>query len=176
MTDSRRVELGRAQIPYRRKLDYLVDGGCKGIFPLSIAEDEHGFCGTYRTDGYRRLSQLEQVPAAEVLVLLEKTLDAIEACRQYLIFPEEYQISTQTAYVNSRFSEVRFAYLPAQEEAALAVKLTAFIAELGQITTENGRLYLRMAGELISTEELSRKKIKALLLRLREEIKLCDII
>ena len=50
-----------------------------------------------------------------------------------------------------------------------------YIEELKSITTENGRLYLNMAAELFSTEDISNKKIKAVLLKLRQEINLCNI-
>jgi len=175
MVNEQIVRFDREKICFESKLDFLVSGGCKGIFPVSIIEDEEGIRGFYKTFGYKKLSCLENIGAAEILTLLEKTVDAVEECEQYLIFPEEFIISTETAYVDSRFQRIKFTYIPSRREESRNIKLLNFIGELKKLTTDNGRLYLNMAEELFSVENLSRGKIKALFLRLREEIKLCDI-
>ena len=89
MLDKQVIRFESGKIPYKRKLDYLVCGGCKGIFPVSIVEDEDGIKGFYKTFGYKKISCLGEVGAAGILKLLEKTMDAVEECGQYLIFPEE---------------------------------------------------------------------------------------
>ncbi len=99
----------------------------------------------------------------------------MEECGQYLIFPEEFVINAETAYVDSRFEKVRFTYMPSIRQDSLETKMLDYIEELKSITTENGRLYLNMAAELFSTEDISNKKIKAVLLKLRQEINLCNI-
>ena len=175
MLDKQVIRFESGKIPYKRKLDYLVCGGCKGIFPVSIVEDEDGIKGFYKTFGYKKISCLGEVGAAGILKLLEKTMDAVEEYGQYLIFPEEFVINTETAYVDSRFEKVRFTYMPSIRQDSLETKMLDYIEELKSITTENGRLYLNMAAELFSTEDISNKKIKAVLLKLRQEINLCNI-
>ena len=160
MLDKQVIRFESGKIPYKRKLDYLVCGGCKGIFPVSIVEDEDGIKGFYKTFGYKKISCLGEVGAAGILKLLEKTMDAVEECGQYLIFPEEFVINT---------------YMPSIRQDSLETKMLDYIEELKSITTENGRLYLNMAAELFSTEDISNKKIKAVLLKLRQEINLCNI-
>ena len=175
MLDKQVVRLERDKLSFKDQLDFLACGGCKGIFPVSITEDEEGIKGYYKTMGFRKLSSFEEVSAADVLTLLEKTMEAVEECGQYLIFPEEFVISTDTAYVDGRFKEVKFTYLPSTRGKGWNTKLIAFIEELKQITTDNGKLYLDMVRELFSIESLSRTKIKAALLKLRHEIKVCSI-
>ena len=77
--------------------------------------------------------------------------------------------------MDGRFKEVKFTYLPSTRGKGWNTKLIAFIEELKQITTDNGKLYLDMVRELFSIESLSRTKIKAALLKLRHEIKVCNI-
>ena len=74
MLDKQVIRFESGKIPYKRKLDYLVCGGCKGIFPVSIVEDEDGIKGFYKTFGYKKISCLGEVGAAGILKLLEKTM------------------------------------------------------------------------------------------------------
>ncbi len=176
MLDKQVVRLDRSKLSFEGQMDFLTCGGCGGLFPVSITEDASGIRGYYKTSGFRKLSSLGEVGASDVLLLLEKTIEAVEECGRYLIFPEEFVISTETAYVDGRFRKVKFTYVPSSGEKDLNVKLGGFIEELKQITTDNGKLYLNMLRELISVRNLNRMKIKAAMLKLRYEIKMCNIL
>lgn len=175
MPDNQVIKFKNEEL-YREKLDCLVSGGCRGIFPVSIVEEEGAFKGFYKTSGYKKISMLKSVEAAETLMILEKTLDAVEECRQHLIFPEEFIISTDTAYTDGGFKTVKFTYMPGGREESFNVKISGFTESLKKITTENGRLYLDMMKELFSTENLSKTRLKAVIVKLRQEIKTCGII
>lgn len=175
MLDKQVVRLEREKLPFEGKLDFLTCGGCGGIFPVSITEDEEGIKGFYKTSGFKRLSDLEEVGAAEVLTLLEKTIDAVEECGQYLIFPEEFVISSDTAYVDEKFRRIKFVYVPCHGEKSCGDKLIDFMEELKKITTDNGRLYLDMAKDLLSSGYVGSMRIRTAVLRLKHEIKICGI-
>lgn len=176
MIDKKIVRLDKEKLSFEGKLSFLTCGGCKGIFPVSIVGDGKEVNGFYDTSGYRRLSSLEEISASQAVTILEKTIDAVEECGQYLIFPEEFVINTDTAYVDSGFSAVKFTYVPSDCGDEWSVKLLSFIEEFKTITTDNGRAYLDMAGELFSNENPGRAKTKAMLLKLRHEIRFCGAI
>lgn len=165
------VSLDKEKLRFEEKIDFLLSGGCKSIFPISIAEDAQEVRGFYKTAGYRPLSALEYINAFEALNILEKTIDAIEECGEYLIFPEEFIISMETVYMDKSFSRAKITYIPSDDDDGVLPKLSNLIAGLKEIASENGRLYLNMMEEFLSVENLSRQKVKVLLLQLKEKLR-----
>ena len=176
MLDRHIVNLDKEKLPFREKIAFLLNGGCKSIFPISIIEDSDGIKGFYKISSYKKLSGFEQMSAGDVLTVLEKTIDAIDECIQYLIFPEEFVIDTDTVYTDSSFKNVKFTYVPSKEDATESRKILKFIDELKDITTESGKLYLNMTGELFAVENLSRTNIRAMLMQMKREINICHIV
>lgn len=176
MIEKKMIIIDEERLGFEEKLETLLNGGCKGIFPISIIKDDEGLKGFYYTTGYSPLAVLEDVTALQVLTLLEKTMEAIEECRQYLIFPDEFVISTETVYASKDLQNVKFTYIPEESDESIGKKLKAFIGELKRITTENGILYLNMMEEIITMESLSLRGIKKLITQLKREINICDII
>lgn len=176
MVEKKMVIIDEERLGFEEKLETLLSGGCKGIFPISIIKDDEGLKCFYHTSGYIPLNLIEDVGALQVLTLLEKTMEAIEECRQYLIFPDEFEISTETAYASKDYNEVKFTYIPTEKKDSAAKKLANFVSELKSLTTENGILYLNMLEEMISLENLSFKGIKNTIIQLKREITICDIV
>lgn len=161
---------------YKEKMDILTDGGCKGIFPISIIKEAQQVRGFYVTSGYKRLSEFNNLSAEKILTVVEKTVSAMEECNQYLIFPEEFIITLDTAYIKNNFERIKFTYVPDKSKSGVSKKLSGFVSQLKNITTESGRLYLDMLEQLFSTENLSTLKIKALIAQLKREVNLCHIV
>jgi len=176
MIEKKMIMIDEERLGFEEKLDILLNGGCKGIFPISIIKDDEGLKGFYYTSGYIPLALMDGISALEVLTLLEKTMEAIEACKQYLIFPDEFEISTETTYTSKDYEEVKFTYIPTEKESSASKKLALFVNQLKKITTENGALYLNMLEEMISLENLSFRGIKNMIIQLKQEIKICDIV
>lgn len=68
--------------------------------------------GYYSTSGYIRLSDLHELTVSGILTVAEETVAAIQECGQYLIFPEEYVINTDTVYIREDFKQIKFTYIP----------------------------------------------------------------
>ena len=176
MIEKKMIILDEDKLGFEEKLDILLNGDCKGVFPISIIKDDEGLKGLYYTSGFIPLNNLENVSTLQILTLLEKTIEAIEECKQYLIFPDEFVISTETAYVSKNYDEVRFTYIPTEKDSTAALKLALFVQQLKDVTTDNGILYLNMLEEMISLENLSFKGIKNMIIQLKREVKMCNII
>lgn len=169
------VKFNEEQLGYEGKLDLLVEGVCRGIFPISIVKNTDGISGFYTTAGYKRLSECKKLTAEKVLTVVEKTIAAMEECNQYLIFPEEFVISLDTVYIKEDFEKVKFTYVPDKSKLGAGKKLFLFLGELKIITTENGCLYLDMLRELFDTENLNVLKANLLITQLKREVNLCHI-
>ena len=176
MIEKKMILIDEERLGFEEKLETLLNGGCKGIFPVSIIKDDEGLKGFYYTTGYIPLSVIEEASAFQILTLLEKTMEAIEMCKQYLIFPDEFVISTETVYTTKDYNEVKFTYIPEKIKNSASCKLIEFVKELKELTTENGKLYLNMLEEMIAVENLSFRGIKNMIIQLKREINICDII
>ena len=176
MIEKKMIIIDEEKLGYEEKLEVLLSGRCRSIFPISIIKDDEGLKGFYYTSGFIPLTNLENVSALQVLSILEKTIAAIEECKQYLLFPDEYVINTETAYISKDYEEVKFTYVPKEKDASVSSKLALFVRQLKDVTTDNGILYLNMLEEMISLENLSFKGIKNMLIQLKREINICNII
>ena len=169
MFDKVKVLFKEEDLGYKKKTEVLTGGGCKGILPLSIVRKKGGMIGYYSTSGYIRLSDLHELTVSGILTVAEETVAAIQECGQYLIFPEEYVINTDTVYIREDFKQIKFTYIPDRYSVSGRKKLSAFLEQLKDMTTENGRMYLDMLSQLSDTENLSLMKMKAFISRLKRE-------
>ncbi len=176
MFEKSMVLLDENEIGFQERIDLLLNGGCQGIFPISIIKDDEGVKGFYSTAGYKQLAKMDCVSAGEILTVVEKTIEALEECRQYLIFADEFCISTETAYMDKNFQRIKFTYIPSEAKKNFSQKMVIFLGELKDITTKNGRIYLEMLEEFLSIDNLNMIKFKAFLLQLKREINLCNIV
>lgn len=163
----------RTFFPWKR--DVLLSGGCMGVLPLGMTVCKGNENGFYSTEGYIRVSSLENVRAGDILLIMERVLECVEICRDVLIFPGEYVLSPETVYVTEDFREARIAYIPEDRYISEEGALSCFIYSLKKHTTENGRTYLDTLGFMTETKGLKLYSIMSFIEELREEIRLCGI-
>ncbi|MBQ9961476.1 MAG: hypothetical protein IJP00_06165 [Firmicutes bacterium] len=176
MIEKKMIMIDEERLGFEEKLETLLGGVCKGIFPISIIKDDEGLKGFYYTAGYMPLTVLENISALQVLTILEKTMEAIEECKQYLIFPDEYILSTETVYTSKNLDEVKITYIPGEKTEHSSIKMVNFVKELKRLTTESGVLYLNMLEEMLTLETLSFRGVKNLIIQLKREVTICDVI
>lgn len=162
-------------IGYEEKMDLLTDGVCKGIFPISIIRTKEGITGVYSTSGYIRLCDCGQIGAGRILTVIEKTVMAMEECSRYMIFPDEFLIDMNTVYVKKNYDNIKFTYIPDKNNVGAAKKLFRFADELKALTTDNGRLYLEMFKDMMSTENINALKVRGFISLLKKEALHCNI-
>lgn len=170
------VKFKEEDLMYRGEMDVLTEGVCEGILPISIVKKDKEVTGFYITTGYRRLACMHDVSAYQALTVMEKTIEAMEECRRYLIFPEEFIISPDTAYIDGNFEKVKFTYVPDKSSAGARKKLIRFTQDLKMHTTVNGKLYLEMLCQLLSAENLNVLMINNFINRLKREVIMCRIV
>ena len=78
-------------------------------------------------------------------------------------------INTDTVYIREDFKQIKFTYIPDRYSVSGRKKFSAFLEQLKDMTTENGRMYLDMLCQLSDTENLSLMKMKAFISRLKRE-------
>lgn len=157
------------------KKNVLLSGGCRGVLPFGIIETGEETRGFYRTEGFVRLSELAEIKADEILTVSERVLECVEICRDCLIFPGEYVLSTDTIYVTSDFREARIAYIPLKRYVSEEGALSSLIYNMRRLTTENGRTYLDTLGAMLECSHLKLRKVIGFIEELKEEIRLCGI-
>lgn len=163
------VRFTEEQLMYEEKLNILTGATCKSIFPVSIIHKDKLITGYYCTSGYKRLSACSELTAECILSLMEKIITATEDCCQYLIFPEEYVINTNTTYVDFRYSSIKFTYVPDKDKISFTKKFKLLLKDLREITTDEGRLYLDMFSQLCDVENLSFSKVKLFIYKINQK-------
>ena len=81
------VNFNQGVLDFPKRKEILLIGRCQAIMPLNLAGEGSAAFGIYNTLGYRRISSGDIFTAWEVIQIAEKTLECIEICRDYLIFP-----------------------------------------------------------------------------------------
>lgn len=168
------VRFSGEELMYEEKMELLTGEVCNAIFPISIMHKGSITTGYYKTSGYRRLSLCDNLTAESVLNIAVRIIEAMEECCQYLIFPEEYVINSNTVYLDERYSKIKFTYIPDIDKLSFAKKFEGILMEMKALTTEEGSLYLDMLIELSGVENLSFLKLKALITRLLRQVHRLD--
>lgn len=155
---------------YQEKIDVLLSGNCKSIFPVNLMNKNEGIIGYYDTLGYKSISKFTDLTAKSALVIAEKVILAMEDCYQYLFFPDEYVLNTNTTFIDHNYNTVKLIYIPDIRSENLSKKYQGFLRNLKEITNENGKKYLdKLIGDC-SSESVSINKIKLLNSRLIDEV------
>lgn len=165
------VRLMEDELMYEEKTRILTENICKTIFPISILHRDNLITGYYNTSGYKKLSSCNQLTAAILLEIIEKIILAIEECCQYLIFPEEYVINTNTIYVDERYETIKITYIADKNYENVKNKFHRLLNSMKELTTEDGRTYLDMLMEISSVENVSYRKLRLLVSNLSQEAK-----
>lgn len=164
------VRMKEEDLLYEEKLEILSGNVCKSIFPISIIKERDNISGYYDTSGFRKLSSFQELSAENTLTVLELLANAMEECKDYLIFPEEYILNLDTVYIDRYFSTVKFTYIPDARKVSVKKKILYFICELKKIASENGRMYLEILYQLFDTDNIYALKIKLFISELKREV------
>lgn len=169
------VDLKKEEDFYSLRLDMLTSGACKAILPMNVIKEKNFMRGIYDTSGYCRLADLHQIDAASVLTIVERVLELLDQCREYLIFSDEIVLAPETLYVSEDFHTVRLTYIPEKQNHSEKTKLGYLLSRLERQTTENGKMYLETVSRLLSCGNLRTERVISFLEELKQEIRLCEI-
>ena len=161
------------EFPGRREI--LLTGKCKGILPVNMISGGSLQRGIYNIAGYRKISSLDKLDSWQVLHIVEKVLECIEICRDYLIFPDEYVVSAETLYVCEDMSDVKLLYIPSEKNCSEDMHILMFIYSLRRRTTENGKTYLDTLGKMLECSNIRLPKVMAFIRELKHEVNLYEI-
>ena len=169
------VDLKKEEDFYSLGLDMLTSSACKAILPMNVIKGKNFMRGIYDTSGYCRLADLHQIDAASMLTIVERVLELLDQCREYLIFSDEIVLTPETLYVSEGFHTVRLTYIPEKQNHSEKTKLGYLLSRLERQTTENGKMYLETVSQLLSCGNLRTERVISFLEELKQEIRLCEI-
>lgn len=170
-----RINLDSGEL-YPEKAGKLVSGCCEAILPMSMIHNGESKIGIYNTDGYKQLSSMENINASEILLLAKKVLIMRDICSDYLFFPEEYILSTETVYLSEDNDNVKLTYIPICDRISGDKSMIYFLRQLMRHTTENGQQYLETLLRFFLCENMREEQTIGFIEKLRYEIYTCGII
>lgn len=170
------VNWNREAMEFPGRKEIILSGACRGLLPVNMVSEGENLRGVYNLCGFLRLSQLGEQGAWEILNIAEKTLECLEICKDFLLFPDEYVLSPETIFIKEDFNDVRLAYIPAAKRYGENTAITSYISELKKKTTDNGRIYLDTIGKMLECRNLNLYRVISFIQELKHEIKTYEIV
>lgn len=169
------VKMDAQVLPYTMRLDTLISGVCPAFFPVSVRQVGKRLLLTCDPSGYRQLKHWARLDGQQILQMAYAVVQAIEAGKEYLFFPEEYVISVDTVYLREDLSQGRLIFAPVTTPQSATTNLLHFFHTLQERTTDNGRMYLDTLCTLLGAETLRYRRVLAFIHELLTEARLCEI-
>ncbi len=169
------IDLKKEENLYSQRLDMLISGACKAVLPMNVIKGESYMKGIYDISGCCRLADLRQISADSVLTIVERVLELLDQCREYLVFEDEIVLTPETLYVSEDYNTVRLTYIPEKREHSEKNKMEYLLSCLKKQTTANGRMYLETVSRLLECGNLKTERVIGFLEELKQEIQLCEI-
>ena len=170
------VRFFEEDLEYEEKIDMLMEGACKRIFPISVKHNGKLITAYYNTAGYKPLSLLSELTLKSILNVLENVLLAVEECSEYLIFPEEYIMNTNTIYIDDKIDYIKYLYIPDRDKEKFQSKFIRLLNDLKALATENGKVYLDMLIDISSVDKISYRKLRLLISKYSQEVEKYQLI
>ena len=126
-------------------MEILLNNKCEGILPFSRLRDGEINIGVYNCEGYMPLRELSNVSGLIALRILELLINTVEQLKDYLFYPDEYIISTDTIFINRDYTNLKFMYIPYKLRLSERRYYKNMVFYLEKVTTEIGREYLEKA-------------------------------
>ncbi|MGN1415168.1 MAG: DUF6382 domain-containing protein [Anaerovoracaceae bacterium] len=162
MSEIRRVIFPVQALPFQAAVSRLAAGTCPAFFPADVILQEAQMQVIYHTEGYRRLRDMEMIPASVLLEIIKEILKQLDICRDWLWRTEEMILSVDTIYVNEE-KQIRILYIPEKKSVSESRRLTGLLHSMKGSTDEEGIMYLETCIQLVSVENLRTRRILAFL-------------
>ncbi len=173
------INLRDEEARYPHKVSMVMGGECEQFFPMSLirkrkqikknVRNSRGTItvkkinidtvfGVVDTSGYVRLADLDRkFCVQEALGLIEDVVMLMKRAEDYLLFPENYILTTNNVYLKHaeerEARKVKVVFIPSNREASGggSACLHYFIVGLREFTTADGKFYIeRLAEEAFS--------------------------
>ncbi len=160
------VVLPKERFRHSFKIRALAASECPAFFPADIIEMQNTVHIRYSTAGYRPLARCSNLGPVPALMLLQDVIRNAEAACDWMWFPEDYVISCNTVWINSR-GKVRMMCLPDQSPQPYFRRMQSFLHDLEKVTEPPVHSLLqslqKMAGERTMQSSMLLSEIDQLL-------------
>lgn len=195
MSDKIMLNIDLCKLESTYIVELLLSGVCKKILPMSVISSDGKMWGMYNLSGYKCLSHFNQLSGSKALSIISSLIEAIEICKDYLIYPREYNLTTDLIYVNDDGEDLRIAFFPSinankerkkhqfekifdeydkdTEHEIKAVK--KIISDLKETSSENAKMYMETLETLLSADGLKVSNILGFIEELKEEAHICEM-
>ncbi len=104
----------------RYKVEILRRGECRLFLPVSVTYGEEGEPKriVILKNGFARLGERSLLDAYTALGLLGIFADGMRDAAEHYLFPEDYEVNTETVYTDPEASTVKLAFRPVRRLAA----------------------------------------------------------
>lgn len=155
--------------------DLLSLGACRLFLPAAFITEEDGILASYKTDGFKALSDFLQISTEGVFSIAIALVAGIRDAERHYIFSEDFEIAMESIYVNRQFSQVKMVFLPTENNVPPEEKLIRLLTALKDIVPDEGAPYLDDAIGFAERDGFGCKGLLHHLESLRKEVRLCGI-
>lgn len=113
----------------------LSSGLCDFILPVNLMYNASSVIINYDASGYICLKDMDLLRLPDIFEILEKTLVNLKRVSEFLIDPERITLSAETIYRNMKFKDIKFIFVPKDEESIIVgiLKLIRVMAEYAML-------------------------------------------
>ena len=98
------------------QMDVLSDKNIRLFLPLTFMEsDEETILAYVDGEGYVRLNQVGRIDRIKAIDMIGMLADGMKDAANSYIFPEEYEVSEETVFVNRDLSAIRLLFRPSED-------------------------------------------------------------
>lgn len=168
MKDKIRVVFDRRALSFPAALECLAAEKCRGFFPAEIITEGNRVEAWFHVEGWHRLKDEELISPVQVLLLAKSVLLAVDECRDWLWFPEDYVLSLDTVFTDGK-GHVRFLCIPERSKLSEYRRMENFLRALEKKTSGKGAGYLEECIGLLKEKPLHTRRLIASLDQILEE-------
>ena len=102
------------------QMEILSNKGMRLFLPATFMEDEYGNIISYVDgEGYVKLNQIGHIGQVKAIDMIGMLVDGMRDASNNYVFPEEYEVSENTLFVNRDLSTLRLMFKPSKENERL---------------------------------------------------------
>ena len=102
------------------QMEILSNKGIRLFLPATFMEDEYGNIISYVDgEGYVKLNQIGHIGQVKAIDMIGMLVDGMRDASNNYVFPEEYEVSEKTLFVNRDLSTLRIMFKPSKENERL---------------------------------------------------------
>lgn len=154
----KRISVPEANFSSSAKIRVLAAGDCPAFFPADVIQSGNSIHLCYSTGNYQSLRRWSNLTSEQVFGAVRAVLIHVEAARDWMWFPEEYVISSDTVWMDIT-GRVRILCIPENKEVSYSHRMQCFLHDLKRLSEPAVSSCIELLQEQIAAGNLQTERL-----------------